>query len=88
MTLTPTDKLAYSVGAAAAAMSVSRGTIYNRIADGSLPAVQYGGRLLIRRADLEAALDAAPKGVHVVPKPLAGRRSHSTIPRPGTPPNR
>lgn len=53
------DKLAYSIKEAAAALGVSKGTIYNRIRDGSLKSYKWVGRTLIRTEDLQAALDAA-----------------------------
>ncbi len=49
-------RLALSIPEAAMATGLSRGTIYNRIADGSLRATKVVGRRLILRDDLEAFL--------------------------------
>lgn len=35
-------------------LGISRSTFYNRIADGCFPVVREGGRLKVRRADLQA----------------------------------
>jgi excisionase family DNA binding protein len=53
------DRVTYSVAEAAAALGVSRATIYTRIAEGDLQSFRWGGRRLIRAEDLQAALDAA-----------------------------
>jgi excisionase family DNA binding protein len=83
-----TDKLAYTVKEAARAMSVSRATMYSRINDGTVPVYQFGGRTLILRSDLEAVLRNGPPGLHLTLRRGPGTPSHSTIPRPGSPPNR
>lgn len=53
------DRLTYSVAEAAHALGVSRGTVYNRVRDGSLKTFRWAGRTLIRADDLQAAIDAA-----------------------------
>lgn len=53
------DRLVYSVAEAARALGVSKGTVYNRMRDGSLKTFRWVGRTLIRADDLQAAIDAA-----------------------------
>lgn len=48
---------AVTVDEAALIYSVSRGTIYNRIREGSLKAVRYGRRLSIPTAQIREELD-------------------------------
>ena len=40
-------------------LGLSRNSVYERIADGSLPAIRFGRRLVIPRAALEALLAQA-----------------------------
>jgi excisionase family DNA binding protein len=61
-------RIAHSVLEAAAAVGVSRATLYRRIKDGTVRTFTWGGRRLIRDDDLQAAIDAAsgraPEGQH------------------------
>lgn len=52
------EKLAYSVTEAAAAIGVSRSTVWKLVAEKRLPTVKLGHRTLIRRQDLESLLAA------------------------------
>lgn len=52
-------KLAYNIPEAAAAIGVSRATIYRLIKAGKLECFSYAGRRLIRADVLEAAIDRA-----------------------------
>ncbi len=54
------DRIAYRVNEAAAAIGVCRSKLYKLIADGEIKAVKRGGVRLIRRVDLEAFIDAMP----------------------------
>ena len=53
-----TTKLAYSIPEACHATSISRSTLYNRVADGHLKARRIGGRTLIMTEDLHAFLNS------------------------------
>lgn len=48
----PVDKLAYRINEAAAALGLSRTTLYGEMQAGRLKSVWLGGRRLILRADL------------------------------------
>ncbi|MSP82581.1 MAG: DNA-binding protein [Alphaproteobacteria bacterium] len=50
-------RLALCINDAAAAVGVSRATLYVLMADGRLPFVKLGKRRLVRTADLHAMLD-------------------------------
>lgn len=52
-----TEKLAFTVNDAIAASSIGRDRIYDAIKSGKLRACRWGGKTLIRRADLMAFLD-------------------------------
>jgi excisionase family DNA binding protein len=52
--------LAYRIEDAAAAIGISRSTMYEFVKDGRIPARKIGSRTVIRRRDLEAFLEAAP----------------------------
>ena len=39
---------------------LSRSTLYRRVADGSIPSVRLGGRLLVKRRELEALAESGP----------------------------
>ena len=52
----PTQRIAYSVAEVCAMLGMSKGAVYNRIRDGRLPVMRFGGRTLIMASDLEAAL--------------------------------
>lgn len=56
-----TDKLAYTINEAAAAVGLGRTTIYRLIAEGKLSTVKVGHRTLIPTASLRALIDNAPK---------------------------
>lgn len=56
----PQEKLTYSVKEAAAALSLSKTTIWKAIADGVLPAQKFGNRTLIPADGLRAWLVAMP----------------------------
>ena len=49
--------LLLNVTQVAAMMGVSDRTIWRRIREGALPAVRLGGRVLVKREDLEAFVD-------------------------------
>lgn len=49
-------RLAYSMKDAAAALGLSRSTLYKLISHGELPAVRIGGRRLIAASDLKALI--------------------------------
>lgn len=52
-------KLSYNIGEAAAAMGVSRASIYNRVKAGELTTFKWCGRTLIPAEELLAALARA-----------------------------
>lgn len=52
----------YSPNELARLLSVSRVTVYNRIEDGSLEAVVFGGRFLIPESAVHRVLDAGRRG--------------------------
>lgn len=52
--------LAYRIEDAAAAIGISRSTLFEYIKHGRIPSRKIGGRTVIRHRDLEAFLDAAP----------------------------
>ncbi|TNC05528.1 helix-turn-helix domain-containing protein [Methylobacterium terricola] len=54
------DRIAYRINEAAAAIGVCRATVYKLIAAGELRAGKRGSTTLIRRVDLEAFIDAMP----------------------------
>ncbi len=55
------EKAYLTPGEAAELLAVSRKTIQRRIADGTIPTVRLGAKLVrIRRADLDRALSAPP----------------------------
>jgi excisionase family DNA binding protein len=58
--LLPSDKLAFSIAAAARAADFGRSTLYEALAAGQLKAVKLGRRTLILRAELQRFLDALP----------------------------
>jgi len=60
MQITARDKLFFSLRAAEQACDVSRRTLRQWIKENRLPAFRVGNKLLVRKADLEAALTAAP----------------------------
>lgn len=57
----PEEKLTYSVKEAAAALSLSKTTIWKAIADGVLPAHKFGSRTLIPADGLRAWLASLPR---------------------------
>lgn len=57
---TPAHPLAYRIEDAAAAIGISRSTMYEYVKDGRIPSRKIGTATVIRRSDLEAFLDAAP----------------------------
>jgi excisionase family DNA binding protein len=67
------QKLALSVPQAAEAMSVSERFMRKLIANGTVPSIRVGGRVLVRYTDLEAYTSrlAAPEplGAAIVPDP-------------------
>ena len=90
-----TERLSYTVKEAAQSLGISVPGLYNAIKAGRVECVKFGGRTLIRHTALEAALDAAPKGVLKRPAPspprstaqtpwppgvLSGRGKHSKLP--------
>lgn len=58
--LGPTDKLAYTVDEAAAAMGLGRTTVFAMIGAGELTAKKLRGRTLVTRSEILRVLDAAP----------------------------
>lgn len=52
--------LAYRIEDAAAAIGISRSTLFEYIKDGRIPSRKIGASTVIRHRDLEAFLDAAP----------------------------
>ena len=58
-TESPAEKLAYNVSEAAAALGVSRTTIYNMVREGELETFKWAGRTLIRKDVIQRALDRA-----------------------------
>ena len=56
----PPHKLAFRVDEAAAAIGIGRAKMFAMIAQGEIEARKIGSATVIRRADLEAYLDAAP----------------------------
>jgi len=52
--------LAYRVEDAAAAIGISRSTLFEYIKHGRIPSRKIGNSTVIRHCDLEAFLDAAP----------------------------
>jgi len=65
------EKFLYSAKEAAYAIGVSRPRVYQLIKEGRIPAVNLGGRVLIRRDDLAAFVDALPSTVVVVKRNLS-----------------
>ena len=59
------DKLAYNVNEAAAALGVSRRTVYELVSKGDLSLFKLGGRSLIRRDTLQAYIDRLSGGAKV-----------------------
>lgn len=57
--MTTDAKLSYTVDEAAAAVGVSRRTVYALVQKGELQSFKWAGRTLIRRDVLEQALDRA-----------------------------
>jgi excisionase family DNA binding protein len=53
------DRLTVRVEDAAELLGISRGAAYARAADGSLPTIRLGRRLLVPRAALEKMLETA-----------------------------
>lgn len=53
------EKLSYNVPEAAAAIGVSKTTIYKMVNEGDLKTFKWAGRTLIRRDVLQAAIDRA-----------------------------
>lgn len=60
--MTTDAKLSYTVDEAAAAVGVSRRTVYALVQKGELQSFKWAGRTLIRRDVLEQALDRASGG--------------------------
>ena len=56
-----TEKLVYTVPEARQVLPLSRTTFYQRVADGTIPSVRIGGKILIPRKALEEALQPEPK---------------------------
>jgi excisionase family DNA binding protein len=56
-------RLAYRIDDAAAAIGISRSTLFEYIKDGRIPSRKIGASTVIRHRDLEAFLDAAPLSV-------------------------
>ncbi|MCJ2031272.1 helix-turn-helix domain-containing protein [Methylobacterium sp. J-043] len=52
--------LAYRIEDAAAAIGISRSTLFEHIKEGRIPSRKIGVSTVIRHCDLEAFLDAAP----------------------------
>jgi len=52
--------LAYRIEDAAAAIGISRSTLFEYIKDGRIPSRKIGASTVIRHRDLEAFLDATP----------------------------
>jgi excisionase family DNA binding protein len=59
MLATDTDKIAYTVPEAAKAVGVGRTTMWKNVREGTLPSFKWNGRVLIRRDDLQRAIDRA-----------------------------
>ncbi len=57
------EKLAYTVDAAADAIGVSRGMIYNLFKSGDITPRKAGRRTLVMRDELARYLDTLPSGV-------------------------
>ena len=55
----PPDKLAYTLDEAAHALGIGRTTLWKMTKAGEIATFQLHGRTLVRRADLEALVDAA-----------------------------
>ncbi|ACB79510.1 helix-turn-helix domain-containing protein [Methylorubrum populi] len=55
--------LAYRIEDAAAAIGISRSTLFEYIKDGRIPSRKIGASTVIRHRDLEGFLDAAPLSV-------------------------
>jgi excisionase family DNA binding protein len=53
------EKLAYTVPEAAKAIGVGRTTMWKEVRNGTLPSFKWGGRVLIRREDLQASINQA-----------------------------
>lgn len=69
--------LLLSVAAAAQELGVSRTTAYRWIQTGELPAVRLGGRLRIRRSDLDELTGGEPARVRARHYHLDGGRHQS-----------
>ena len=58
--MTTLQRLTYTVQEVGELLGISRGSAYNRVRTGEIPALRMGRRLLVTRAELEDLLGAAP----------------------------
>ncbi|CAO4174830.1 helix-turn-helix domain-containing protein [Methylorubrum extorquens] len=58
--------LAYRIEDAAAAIGISRSTLFEYIKDGRIPSRKIGASTVIRHCDKEAFVDAAPLSVATI----------------------
>lgn len=56
------SRLCFSVPETASLLGISKGSVWNAIADGRLPVVKLGRRTLVRSGDIETWLTAASQG--------------------------
>jgi len=61
MLTTNSETLVYSPQEVMRLLGLSRSAVYDRIADGTIPSVRIGGRLLVPRKSLERLLAEADK---------------------------
>lgn len=53
---TEKERLVYTVREVQQLLQLSRGTTYERIADGTIPSIKIGARILVPKAELEKFL--------------------------------
>lgn len=59
---TPQDRATLTVDEAAELLGISRGTAYASVADGTIPAVRFGTRIVVPTAGLRRLLGLDPDG--------------------------
>ncbi len=71
--------LAYTAEQAARALNISRSSIYNLIAEGSLKATMIAGRRLIPVAELQALLRAQPSAEDIAAAEKRQRKAAAAV---------
>ena len=55
------ERLVYSVGEVSRLLHLGRGLTYEMIREGRIPAIRFGRKIVVPRAQLEAMLAARPR---------------------------